>query len=367
MGEPSIPSSIADVTPAWMTDVLHQAGTLPDDGSAAVLRPVQIGEGVGIMGEIHRVAIDYEGNRGDAPDSVVVKLPSTFEDNRQQGIDLGIYESEVRFYAELTARTKAGLPAIHLSKIVPGTADFVIVMEDLSHLELVDQATGMNPEQARAAVRVLAAIHAAWWDQVHDAELEWIPTMIGPRIEAVNQLFGQVWPLFLERFGDHLPEGGAELGELFSTRYLELCQGLASRAPWTLAHQDFRVENLLFGDPAADEVYVIDWQSIARGPGAYDLSYVLGGSMPIEDRRVHETDLLEAYHHQLTAHGVEGYSFEQCCADYGYAQSVGGLAVTVFAGASLDLANERGRRLVESMTERHFTAALDHGGMELMT
>ena len=50
--------------------------------------------------------------------------------------------------------------------IVSGTADFVIVMEDLGRLELVDQAAGMSVDQAKAAARVLADIHAAWWDDV---------------------------------------------------------------------------------------------------------------------------------------------------------------------------------------------------------
>lgn len=367
MTSPTIPPTIAGVTPAWITDILRDDGVIGDDAKVSVLRPIQIGEGIGIMGEIHRVALTYEGNAADAPSSVVVKLPSRFAENRQQGIDLGMYEAEVRFYDELGERTGTGLPAIHASTIVSGTGDFVIVMEDLSRLEMVDQSAGMSPAQARAAVRVLAQVHAAWWDKVQTPELEWIPSMIGPRIEMVSGLMGQIYPLFEANFAAALPEGGTELGQKFATSYLDLQKVLSARAPWTLAHQDYRVENIMFGDPVIDEVVIIDWQGIGRGPGAYDLSYILGGSMTIEDRRAHEDDLVAAYHERLVECGVTGYDLDACRADYGFAHCLGGLATSIFTGGTLDLSNERGKNLIATMANRHFTAALDHGGLDLMS
>lgn len=365
MTTPTIPASIAGVTPAWLTTVLRSDSTIGDDAKTAILWPRQIGQGVGIMAEIHQVRIGYEGDHGDAPESVVVKLPSTFPANREQGVNLGMYEAEVRFYAELGERTGSGLPHIHFSEIVSGTAEFVIVMEDLSRLSMIDQSVGMNADQARAALRVLAGIHAAWWDAVQTEELEWIPSMIGPRIEMVSGLMGQIYPVFAERFAHRLPEGGAELGERFAVRYLDLQKVLSARSPWTLAHQDYRVENLMFGDPAIDEVVVLDWQGLGRGPGAYDLAYVLGGSMTIDDRRTHEDALVAAYHERLVECGVEGYSLEQCRDDYGFAHCLGGLATSIFSGGTLDLANERGVELIATMANRHFTAALDHGGLDI--
>ena len=69
-----------------------------------------------------------------------------------------------------------------------------------------------------------------------------------------------------------------ELGETFSRSFLKLLQGFVTR-PWTLVHADHRVDKLLFGDPANDEVVVLDWQTVAGGPGGYDLAYLLGGSL----------------------------------------------------------------------------------------
>lgn len=136
---------------------------------------------------------------------------------------------------------------------------------------------------------------------------------------------------------------------------------LASRSPWTVIHMDLRVENMLFG--ADDDVAVIDWQGLGRGPGAYDLSYLLGGSLDVEMRRKHEEALVRTYHEALLAHGVEGYEWAQLWDDYGHAHMMGGPATAMVIGGGMDLSNERGRQLAATMASRHATAALDHGAM----
>ena len=120
---------------------------------------------------------------------------------------------------------------------------------------------------------------------------------------------------------------------------------------------------MLFGDASKDEVVVIDWQGIGRGPGAYDLAYLIGGSMDIELRRTHERDLVTAYHAELLTQGVSDYSADAAWEDYGFAHLLGGLATSIFAGGTLDLSNERGKELISMMSNRHVTAALDHGGI----
>ncbi len=351
---PNIPLTFNEVTPQWLSEVLN--------ANVTSFESQKIGEGVGLMGDIYRVELNYASIESEMPPSVVVKLPSSFEENRQQGIALGMFEAEVKFYDELGEATGTGLPDIHFASINSGTAEFVIVMEDLCNLTMVDQAAGMSLRQALAAVRVLAKIHAAWWEKVQVDELEWIPSMVGPRIEYVDQVLPEVYPIYAATFEASLPEGGAELLQLFSKSYLKLNTALAERAPWTLAHQDYRVENMLFGNAENDEVTVIDWQGIGRGPGVYDLAYLLGGSMETELRRENERDLVVAYHTELCSNGVEGYSLDSLWADYGFAHLIGGLATSVFAGGTLDLNNERGKELITMMSERHVTAALDHGG-----
>jgi len=352
-----IPKTVNEVTDQWLSEIFN--------ADVQVQSVAQIGQGVGLMGDIFRVGLTASTASKALPGSIVVKLPSSFEDNRAQGVALGMFEAEVRFYKSLAKQAPVGLPEIYFADIESGTADFVIVMEDLSQLALVSQTEGMSLEQARAAVKVLASIHAVWWDKVQVPEMEWILAMTGPRIEYVDQLLEQILPVFLEGFGHCLPPGGSELYTTFAGNYLNFNKTLANRSPWTLAHQDYRVENLMFGAPESDEVMVIDWQGIGRGPGVYDLSYLLGGSMSVELRRAHETELVTIYHEQLCRSGVGGYSFEQAYADYGFAHLMGGLATAMVTGGSMDLSNERGKQLVETMASRHITAALDHDGPAL--
>jgi hypothetical protein len=348
-----IPKSIDEVTDAWLSKALD----LEITGHSCE----RIGEGVGLMGDIFRVVLEQDGGSAD-PASVVVKLPSSHEENRAQGVALGMFDAEVKFYNELAPAVSAGMPGIHLAMIEENGADFVIVMEDLSALDMVDQSVGMNVDQATAAVEVLAGVHASFWDDVDRAELEWIPTMTGPRIELVDGMMTQIFPVFAEHFGDALPEGGLALYEQFIGNYLKIMKVICARSPWTIAHQDYRIENLLFGPPGSGRVVVLDWQGLGRGVGAYDLAYVLGGSMPSELRRSHERELVAAYQRKLEATGVQGYGLDAVWEDYAHAQLMGGLAVSIVTGGSMDLSNDRARQLIATMARRHVQAALDHDG-----
>ena len=351
----SIPLTIEDVTNDWLSEVIGH--------EVAHFQCTQIGQGVGVLGDIFRVRISYASGLPDGPPSVVVKLPSSFPENRAQGVALGMFEAEVRFYNELASQVSVGLPQVMFADIKSGTAEFVVVMQDLSALSMVEQSIGMNATQAMAAVRQLARVHAAWWGRADDPQFEWIPTMVGPRIEFVDEMLVQILPNFLDGFADVLPDGGKALYESFVGNYLNVNRVLAERSPWTIVHQDYRVENLMFGADGTGEVVVLDWQGIGRGPGAYDLAYLLGGSMATELRRQHEAALLQDYCDELVIHGVHDYSAQQLQEDYGLAQLMGGPATALVVCGSMDLSNERGRQLGATMAARHAQAALDHDGL----
>lgn len=347
-----IPASIAEVTTTWLSEALK--------GDVRDMEIQQIGQGIGLMGDIYRVALQGD----DVPQSVVVKLPSSFEENRAQGVALGMFDAEIRFYAELAPAASVGLPEIYYTEIESGTADFVIVMQDLSGMTMVDQTKGMSVDQAMAAVKVLAQIHAVWWNDVQNDSMSWIPDMISERIAFVDEMLRQILPVFTGAFAEYLPEGGLEIYERFSGNYLNINKKLAGRSPWTLVHQDYRVENMLFGPEGSGDVVVIDWQGIGLGPGSYDLAYILGGSLETNVRREHEGKLLKAYHDSLLSAGVSGYSMDQLNQDYALSHLQGGLATAMVTGGSMDLSNERGVQLVATMARRHAQAALDHDGLE---
>jgi hypothetical protein len=360
-----IPANPAAVTAEWMSDVLHQCGALPAESAVSEIRLEPLGAGVGVMGELARVHLTYTGDHGSAPASVIVKSPTAAEENRAQGVGLGMYEAEIRFMRELDANTPVRTPQVFLADIVSGTAEFVVVMEDMGHLLMGDQVQGVTPQQARDAVRTMADLHAGWWGKVQTPEMEWVPSVVHARIEGLAQMWPTLWLGFNAKFASSLPEGGAAAGELIATHYWRVMQRIAEW-PWTLLHQDYRVDNLFFDAGSDDPVVVIDWQGIGRGPGIYDLCYFLGGSLTVEDRRNHEASLVQAYHDRLVQRGVTDYSFEQLWHDYRFGHLTS-CSTAVLVGATFDLANERGRALVDALASRHFQAVVDHRSTDLLS
>ena len=258
-----IPANPAAVTTEWMTEVLHRSGTLPGPSSVASIEIEPLGAGVGVMGELARIRLAYSGDRGAAPASVIVKSPSPFEENRAQGVGLGMYEAEIRFMRELDADTTVRTPRVFLADIVSGTAEFVVVMEDLGHLVMGDQVEGVSPLQARDAVKTMADLHSCWWGKVQTPSMEWVPSVVHGRIEALAQMWPALWTGFNAKFASSLPEGGAEAGECIAANFWRVMNKI-SEWPWTLLHQDFRVDNLFFDAGNAEPVVVIDWQGIGR-------------------------------------------------------------------------------------------------------
>jgi hypothetical protein len=361
----SIPASPAAVTPEWMTQVLHLAGALAHTSRVCAISLEPVGAGVGVMGELARVRLEYEGDHGDAPASVIVKSPSPFEANRAQGVGLGMYEAEVRFMRELDASTAVRTPKVFLADIVSGTAEFVVVMEDLGHLAMGDQVEGVTPAQARDAVITMADLHAGWWGKVRTPTMEWVPSVVHARIEGLAQMWPTLWLGFHSKFAHALPDGGADAGELIAANFWRIMNHIAAW-PWTLLHQDYRVDNLFFDvDDPESPVAVIDWQGIGRGPGVYDLCYFLGGSLTVADRRAHEHDLVRAYCERLRSRGIVDHTFEQLWHHYRFGHLTS-CSTAVLVGATFDLANERGRDLVEVLASRHFQAVVDLHSIDLL-
>lgn len=352
-----IPSDVSQVSAEWLESAMKAGGKLAI-GSVSGVELTQIGEGVGVMGEIYRAKIAY--STGTGPSSVVVKLPSRADANREQGISLGMYEAEVNFYTKCAERTVAFVPTAFFADIEPGTANFVIVMEDMGGLSMVSQIDGMSEAQTIAAIESLAAVHASWWGKADDPAISWAPSVVHERIQAFAQMWPALWEMFKPNFGDQLSAEGLELGAWIATNYWRAVEEFA-KGPWTMLHLDYRVDNLMFDK---DRVAVIDWQSLGRGPAAYDLAYLLGGSVTVEARRANEERWVRTYLEALRKGGVD-YAYESFQRDYRLGHLIGGTSTAVLTGATFDLGNERGKKLIASMAERHFAAAVDARGRDL--
>src|SRR5258707_2332287 len=91
-GAAGAPRDPADLTAPWIATAFG-TDTVADFSTERI--------GTGQLSESHRVALRYAAPEPAAPASVVLKVAAADERSRQTGVALGLYEREVRFYAEL--------------------------------------------------------------------------------------------------------------------------------------------------------------------------------------------------------------------------------------------------------------------------
>lgn len=337
---PSIPSKPDDITAGWLSKAL---GTKVDSIEAESI-------GVGLLDDLVRVKLTGE----DLPASVIVKLPTHAPQYKAIGMASRFYERELRFFEEIAPKARVRVPQVLHSAMDLSNERFVLVLEDLDHLELADQVEGMSVEQAIAAVQAIAPFHAQWWASKELEQLDWLPAADHPITMQAARTYQDGWGHFTEKWSHVVPAGGTELGERIRDAYPDMLTHLAL-PPRTYVHADFRLDNLFFGDGG---VTVIDWQRCARSSGVYDVAYLLAQSMDVELRRANQAEIIEAWHTRLCQAGVSDYSRDQAMDDYAASVLVCTVAA-VSAGADLDVGNERGETSVRTLAERAFGAALD--------
>jgi hypothetical protein len=309
----AILDTVDQLTPAWLTAALRAGGTIPADRHVTAIATEVIGTGT--VGYVARANVEYDVGRELAPPSFIVKLSSPDAGSRQIGLAMGLYETEVRFYQEYAPRLRsAAIPHMHWGEIDTSTGEFTLVLDDLStHSNVGDMIAGCSTEQAELALRALPSFQSPLWD---DPELRARPWLGGERTDSVlAPVAGCVEP-FLQRFGDRLAPEHVALIERMGPRAAEY-RLRAWQPPYVIAHTDYRLDNMLFGRTAdAPPFSVIDWQAARLGPPLLDPAIFLATCMSTERRREHEQRLLSAYHDELLAAGITGFSFEECLESY---------------------------------------------------
>lgn len=367
---PTIPQTTAEATPAFVTAALREGGVIGPGTCVAEVEHETIGEGVGIVGQLGRLTLRYDGQAEGAPSSVILKMPSQFPENRAVGDHFNFYEREGRFYQQIGDKAALRTPHCWFNHIDPAAGEFALLLEDFGGRTLISQVAGVDEARARQAVEAAALIHAEWWNSPSLDSLEWMPNLDDPINMAAGQQYRDAWPLFVERMADALPEGAIEAGERIKEQWEANNQRSHDGAPRTVVHGDYRIDNLMFDDRAEgrDRVGVIDWQIAFKGPGLFDVCYLLTQSMNVDDRRACEQDLVGTWFSALsTAMGDVPSGFTEADAWELYRRlCLGATVYPVTSAGAMDPANERGRQLVEAMAVRSFQAVLDLDALELL-
>ena len=367
---PSAPATTDQVTADYVTAALRAGGTIGADTTVAEVDHEPIGEGVGIVGQLARLTLRYDGVAAGAPSSLVVKMPSQYPENRAIGDHFDFYAREGRFYQQIGDKAALRTPHCFHNELDPETGAYLLLLEDFGARTLISQIAGMPAARAAEALEAIALLHAEWWDSPALDSLTWMPRLIDPIQISAGEQYRRSWPAFLERWGDVLPDGAVALGERVKDRWEDLVREGFDRSPTTLAHGDFRADNLMFDDRAEgrERVGVVDWQITHRGPAMSDVSYLVTQSLDVEERRRHEDDLVGRWFDALCRERggePEGFGPDDVWHEY----RRGALVCTVYAvvaGGSMDPANDRGRQLVTALSNRAFIAALDHVGDDLL-
>lgn len=362
-----VPHTTQDADAAFVTAALREGGLIGSTSAVAEVEHDTIGEGVGIVGQLARLQLRYDGQASGAPGTVILKLPSQYPENRAVGDHFRFYEREGRFYDQLADKVPMRTAQCYWNHVDPTTGTFGMLLEDLGDRTMISQIAGVSGPRAAEALRALARLHGTWWDAPLLADLDWMPRLDDPINLAAGQQYRDAWPLFVERVGDGVSSEAIALGGRTQLVFEELLRLGMQQAPTTVCHGDFRADNLMFDDHAtgADEVAVLDWQISYRGPAVTDVAYFLCQSLTVEDRRAHEAVLVRGWYDELAGtvlehHGrtLEDYPFELAWWQYRRA-SLGTTVYPVSAMGAMDPANDRGRELVAKMAQRSFTAALD--------
>ena len=347
----------ATVTAEWLTEQLQRAGYA--GARVAGFRASRIGTGQ--IGLCQRLELDIEG-APDAPRTLVGKFPSDDETSRATGVALRNYLKEVSFYREVKHRLDIRTPRCYFAEIRGEGPEFALLLEDLAPARQGDQLAGCDAQVARAAVLALVGLHAPSWCNDAFRGVPWIgePDASGP--EQTRALYQSLLPAFLDRYGAHLaPDEADIIAAVAESPACPLFSPL--RAPWSLVHVDYRLDNLLI-DPSGLAVAVVDWQSITLGQPLSDVAYFLGAGMLPDPRREAEAAIVHAYHEALLARGVKSYDWATCWQDYRRG-TFAGFGVTVIA-SMLVQQTARGDEMFVAMARRHSRHALDLGAMEFL-
>ena len=349
------------VTGEWLTEVLAHAGVL---GRARVVGFDQEDIGTGQVGANIRYRLRYDGSDAEAPASVVAKFAARDEASRIAGVTTRTYETEVAFYRDLAATVDISRPVCFYAAIETGTADVVLLLEDMAPAEPGDQIAGCGPAQAEMAVDEAARLHGPRWGDPTLLEHDWLAQGVqaGP---ALADLYAYAWEPFVERYEARLDPVALEVGREFREK---IPLWLQRQPPiLTLIHGDYRLDNMLFGPrvvPASRPLTVVDWQTVRLGCGTLDVAYFLGAGLDTTTRRAHEHALVARYHRALLAYGVPDYPFEACWEDY-RRYSFSGYFMAVIASILVGR-TERGDDMFMAMANRHAIQITDLAAVELL-
>jgi len=295
----TVPQGIDELSTAFLSEALASAS---GGGRVTAVRADDIGAGVGVFGIIARLHLTWRDASPDAPATVIAKMPTMAEANRNIGHILGLYAREHHFYETAAHRISLPVPRCHYNAGDTEGGTYLLLLEDLVGMEMGDQLAGLGVPRAHRIIEQLAAFHAQWWETPELDALDWLPRQDDALYLAAVPPIVTAGVAALGALEHDLPPGSMDLARRVDASFVELTLACA-QGPRTFVHGDARLDNLFF-TPGTDECTVIDWQLSMRCRGVADVVWLLATSMDPDVQNASVDALLDTYQRSLAQHGV---------------------------------------------------------------
>jgi hypothetical protein len=261
------------------------------------------------------------------------RLAAAYQRFRKQVIAGGSHVRELGIYEQTDERFRAHVPKIYRTFRDDKREAYVIVMEKLEHLRLMDSADdprGWSRRCVEAALHGAAQIHSIWLGR--EDELRAQPWLGTPPSSTSMVEMSELW--------DALAVHGAqEFPELVSQHELDLLRGYIrtldqwwpemERMPRTLIHNDFNPRNLALRDDTSLRLCAYDWELATLGVPQHDLAELLCFVLPPDVAKRNVDYLVEA--HRKALEQASGRSIDKAEWRRGYALSLRDLAINRFS------------------------------------
>ena len=298
----------------WMRQAFS-AGGVGDPSVIGALEVERLSDATNAIGTLFRCRLTGGKGRPADPASVIVKLPATDATPFRFAKWLSLYRREYVFYRHVAPEARLRAPTLFYGDFDERSHRFVLVIEDLGEMEMIPQFAAADPPRALAAVREIAQFQGRFWEGADAPALAHCGEFLNARERRIMQMVYMLTAApALDRFGDLFPASMRRLAVNFGSR-IEAHFAAVAKGPKTIVHGDYRSENMMF-EKNAEDLAIIDWQGCGLGCGMFDVSYFLGTSVSIDNRRRIEREAVETYHDAVCRAGAADYTLDDCWRSY---------------------------------------------------
>lgn len=351
-----VPTSLPPAaSAARLTAALRRVGVL---GAGEVVGAEVVASWPKARNRTVRLRLSYAGAPPGSPPTLILKLGHRADGDGSSRTG----SREPTFYREVAPLLKPGLvPRCFESTDATPSEPGSLLLEDLTDTHAFASEHPLPPPIAMCH-RILcrwADLHAGLWN---DPRLE---AACGTSAAAFWSRFlsrsAQVYPSFIDRFGDLLPGERRSVCKRIVEGAPRFLARLGGVVPLTLVHGDAHWWNCLVPrEGMAGEIRLIDWEDLMTGPATMDLAYMMAMLWFPDRRRAWERSMLDSYHEALARAGVTSFSRGALAEDYRWSVALQTLRPIWQAMAGLPA------RVWWPNLERNFLAFEDLGCEELL-